>query len=439
MDWSSTLILIIGLLLIFIFSGMPIAFSFLLVNIVGLFIWLGGREAWMLLTLSAYRQLSSFALTPILFFIIMGEVLYHAGMVNVAVDAIDKLIGRVRARLSLVAVTAGTILAACSGSSLGITAALGSTLLPEMRNRGYGKALTIGPIMGAGGLAILIPPTAMGVLIAALGKIPIGKFLTGIIIPGLLLSLTYTIYIVVRTRLNPSLAPIYATENVTPLEKVRAIGQLIPLFILFLLVIGTIFLGVATPTEASALGAAGTFALAAGYGKLTFQGVKKATLFSGQLIGMIFLIIMGSTAFGQVLAGSGVSGELIKFVTGVSLSPLFILIGMQLIIMAMGCIMDNVAILMITLPLFMPIVNVLGFDPVWFGTIVLINVEIAGLSPPFGLICFTMKGVCPPDITLGDVYRAGLPFILMQLLNMVLIMAFPVLVLWLPSIFWPTT
>jgi tripartite ATP-independent transporter DctM subunit len=425
---------IIGLLLICMLSGMPVAFGFMLVNVVGLFLWVGGQNAWVMLTLSAYRQLSSFALTSVVFFLLMGEVLYHTGMINVALDAVDKLIGRVRARLSLVALAAGTMLAACSGSSLGTTAALGTTLLPEMRRRGYGKPLSIGPIMGAGGLALLIPPTAMGVLLAAFGKIPIGKFLIAIIIPGLLLSAMYMAYIVIRAFLNPRLAPAYATEKVTILEKIRITGHLIPLGILFFLVIGTIFFGIATPTEASALGAVGALALAAAYRKLTLRAVKKSVLVSGKIVGMVFLIVMGSTAFGQVLAGSGVSRDLIKAVAGMTVSPWVILVIMQLLILAMGMIMDAVAIMMITLPLFMPIIKVLGFNKIWFGTIMLINIEIASMSPPFGMLCFVMKGISPPDVTMGDVYRSALPFMLMQLTNMGLVMAFPSLALWLPGI-----
>jgi tripartite ATP-independent transporter DctM subunit len=312
---------------------------------------------------------------------------------------------------------------------------LGSVLVPEMEKRGYKKAMSIGPILGSGGLAHMIPPSALAVLLGAIGIISIGKILVAIIIPGLLLATLFAAYILIRCKLQPSLAPSYAVSPPPLSEKLIAfVRYVLPLGFIVFLVVGVIFIGIATPSEAAATGAIGTFILAAFYRKLNWEVVKKSVASTARITIMIFMIIAGAAAFSQNLAYTGASRGLIEVAIGLPLAPIIIIIAMQVIVLMLGAFMECASILMITLPLFVPVVHTLGFDPVWFAVLMLVNLEMAIISPPVGLALFTMKGVAPPDTTMGDIYKAALPFLLLDAIAMALIIAFPVVALWLPGI-----
>jgi tripartite ATP-independent transporter DctM subunit len=350
-------------------------------------------------------------------------------------DAVDKWLGRLPGRLGLEAVAGGTILSTLTGASMASVAILGSVLVPEMEKRGYKKPMSLGPILGSGGLAIMIPPSGLAVLSGAIGLISIGKILIGIVIPGLLMAVFYASYIIIRCLLQPSIAPAYDVPHIPLIEKlVATVRYILPLGFIIFMVIGVIILGITTPTEAAATGAFGCFILAALYKRLNWDVVRKSIGGALSITLMMFLIISGAKAFGQVLAYSGASRGLIEFATGLPLAPIFILVAMQVVILIMGTFMDVVAIMMVTLPLFMPIVLTLGFNPVWFLVIFLLNIEMATTTPPFGLSLFVMKGVAPPDTTMGDVYKAGLPFLGCDLIVMALLITFPAIALWLPAL-----
>jgi len=344
----------------------------------------------------------------------MGEVMFHSGIAPVLIRTLDKWLGRLPGRLSLLAVGAGTLFSTLTGTSLASVAMLGSVLVPEMEQQGYKKSMTLGPILGSGGLAMMIPPSALAVLCGAIAEISIGRILVGIIIPGLLMATIYAAYIIIRCRLQPSIAPTYEVTP-TPLSEklVATVRYVLPQGIIIFLVIGVIFLGIATPSEAAATGAIGTIIVALLYRRLSWEVVKKATVGTLSVTGMLFLIIAGATAFSQILAYSGASAGLSGLATGLPVAPIFIIMAMQVVILFLGAFMDVVSIMMITLPIFVPVVLSLGFNPVWFAIIFLINIEVAGISPPFGLSLFVMKG---------------------GLIAMALIIAFPTLALWLPGL-----
>lgn len=288
--------------------------------------------------------------------------------------------------------------------------------------------------MGGGGLAMIIPPTALGVLLASLARISVGKLLISGIIPGLILAFFYAAYIITRCWLQPSIAPSYKVTP-TPLAKkaVLTMRYVLPLGVLIFLVIGVIFVGLATPSEAAALGALGSIFLAAVYRGLNWEVLKKSVLGAIRITVMMFMIMTGATAFSQILGFSGASRGLLGAVAGFPITPMLLVISMQVIVLFMGCFMEQASMLMITLPIYMPVIHLLAYDPVWFGILLLINMEVGMTSPPFGLSLFVMKGVAPPDTTMGDIYRAILPFIGFHLVVMALIMAFPILALWLPG------
>ncbi|MFQ5814025.1 MAG: TRAP transporter large permease subunit [Anaerolineae bacterium] len=433
MEWYVVLAIMVGGLLLLFASGLPVAYSFLIVNLLGLYFLMGGRAALGLMVVSAFDAISSFVLVPVPLFILMGEIMLRSGVGPRALDALDKWIGRLPGRLSLLAVAGGTMLSTLSGSSMATTALLGSTLVPEMKRRGYNNEMSMGPILGSGGLAMIIPPTALGVLLGALAEISIAKLLIAGIIPGLFLAGLYVIYIVVRAVANPKIAPVYAVEHVPLKEKVFSLWYILPLGIVIFMVLVTIFIGVATPTEASALGVLGTLIVAALYRRLSLSVVQQSLVSGLRITVIVMMIIVGSKTFSQILAFTGASRGIIEVVVGLDISPLSIVVVMMVIVLIMGAFIDQISIMMITIPIFFPVITTLGFDPIWYGILLLVNLEIAGTSPPFGLVLFVMKSVVP-GATLGEVYRAAIPFAVIDALGMGLMIAFPALVLWLPQL-----
>jgi tripartite ATP-independent transporter DctM subunit len=295
--------------------------------------------------------------------------------------------------------------------------------------------MSIGPILGSGGLAIMIPPSALGVLLASLSQMSVGGMLVAIVIPGILMAALYAAYIIIRCRLQPDLAPTYEIESVSFAEKcVLTVKYVLPLGSIVFLVIGLIFLGVATPTESAALGAIGCYILLFIYKGWDWKTIVDSVSNTLRITVMMFMIMTGAMAFSQILAFSGASLGLVQLAAELNLHPMFILIFMQIILLFMGIFMEPLTIMMVTLPIYLPIVKNLGFNPLWFGTIMLINMEMATTTPPFGLVLFVMKGVAPPDTTMADIYRAGFPFLICDAVAMGLVMAFPWLALYLPGI-----
>lgn len=435
MGWQLPLLLIFGSMLIMMATGMPIAFAFLSVVVVGAFVLFGGTVGLDQLILSIYSTLTTFTLLPIPLFILMGELMVHSGIAVSIIDVLNKWLGRLPGRLGLLAVGGGTLLSTLTGASMASTATLGSVLVPEMQKRGYQKPMSLGPILGSGGLAIMIPPSALAIILGAIGEISIGKILVAIIVPGLCMAALYAVYIVLACLIKPSLAPSYEVVS-TPLSEklVGFVKYVLPTGIIIFLVIGLIFLGVATPSESAASGAVGMLIVISFYRRMNWQVVKKSMTGTLKITGMVFLIIAGSQVFSQVLSFSGATQGLIEYAMGLKMPPILMVIAMQIIIMIMGGFMDPVGIMMITLPIFVPFIRTLGFNDVWFAAIVLLNIEMAMVTPPFGMCLFVMKGVAPPDTSMGDIYRAVLPFLLCDLIVMILIIAIPGLALWLPSL-----
>jgi tripartite ATP-independent transporter DctM subunit len=362
-------------------------------------------------------------------------VLFHSGVAPDLLDAIDKWLGRLPGRLNLIAVAGGTLFATLTGVSMGSVALLGAVLQPEMEKRGYQKSLTMGAIMGSGSLAVMIPPSTLAVLLGAIGLISVGKILIAIIIPGLLLAVVFVAYIIIRCWLQPDMAPTYEVAQFPLREKLKAtVIHILPVGLVIFLVIGIMMLGVATPTEAAASGALGTFLLVAIHKKLSWQMTKKALFGTLNISVMIMLIIAGTGAFGQVLAYTGASAGLARFAVNLPLAPILTVVAMQVVLFVLGMFIAAIPIMMITLPIFIPIVNSLGFDPVWFAVLFLLNMEMAGISPPFGLNLFAMKSVASADTKMEEVFRSALPFIGCDALALVLVLFFPELALWLPGL-----
>src|SRR2546421_990517 len=436
MGWIEGSILLFGGLVAVMGLGLPVAFAFLVLNVVGAIFFLGGEPGLAQLARNAVQSVTSFSLTPIPFFVLMGEVLFHTGVALKAIDAFAVLIRRVPGRLAVIAIVAGTVFSAISGSTIATTALLGSLMLPTMLARGYDARMAMGPIMGIGGVDMLIPPSALTVLLGSLAGISIAGLLIGGIVPGLILSALYVAYIIVRATLDPALAPDSQVEE-GPHGAARwlpFVTHVVPLVLIFGLVIGAMTGGFATPTEAAAIGAAGTIIAAALYRSLTLGALMKALTGTVAVSGIILFIIVGATTFSQVLSFSCAVNGLIGVVTGLGLPVNALVIAMMAILLFLGCFVDQVGMMLITLPFFMPLAQRYDIDLIWFGVLFLICMQLGLLTPPFGLLLFTMKGVAPRTITMHQVYMAAMPYIAMSLVILVLIFFFPVVATWLPGI-----
>jgi tripartite ATP-independent transporter DctM subunit len=436
MGWVEASLILFGGLVVVMGFGLPVAFAFLALNVVGALLFLGGEVGLAQLARNAVQSVTSFSLTPIPFFVLMGEVLFHSGVAMKAIDAFALLIRRVPGRLAVIAIVAGTVFSAISGSTIATTALLGSLMLPTMLARGYEPRMAMGPLMGIGGVDMLIPPSALTVLLGSLAGISISGLLIAGIVPGLMLSVLFVGYIVVRALLDPTAAPAGPLEAAPGAwERWRPfLVHVLPLLSIFAVVVGAMSAGWATPTEAAALGAAGTIVAAAAYRALTFSNLLKALLGTVAISGTILFIIVGATTFSQVLSFSGATNGIVGLVAGQGLSATAVVIGMMLILLFLGCFVDQVSMMLITLPFFMPLVQRLGIDPIWFGVLFLICMQLGLLTPPFGLLLYTMKGVAPPAITMQQIYRAALPYVGFGLLVLVLVFLFPPVATWLPAL-----
>lgn len=434
MEWYMVLLLIFTGLIVIMFTGLPIGFSFLVVSSIVIF-GLMGIYGLRQLVLGMYDSLNSFPLTAIPFFMVMGEVFYQSGIVTKTLDSLSKFVRRVPGRLSVITLLGGGVFAALSGSVVANTAMFGSLMMPEMMRRGYSKQLTAGSIMASGALAMVIPPSALAVLLGGIAGISVGKILIASILPGIVLIISYILYVVISCILNPSLAPTYEVEEVSIKDMFKsALVDIMPLILIFLMVMGLIFFGVATPTEAAALGALGSYILTILYRRFSLKLVYNSLLNSLKVTAMILMIIAGSAGFSQILALTGTSREAVAAVLSLQVSPMTVLLMMLGIVIVLGFLMEQTAIMMITLPMFMPIVYALQFDPVWFAVLVLICLQIGQLTPPVGLALFTMKGVAPPEVTMGDIYRGAIPYVLLDIAVLALLVLVPVIVTFLPSL-----
>ena len=435
MSWTFAAWLLLGGSTVLLFIGMPVALTFLAVNLVGAWLYMGGEVGLVQLARSSVSSVAAFALTPIPLFVLMGEVLFHTGLAHKVIEGVDRLITRVPGRLAVVAVVAGTVFSAISGSTIATTAMLGSLMLPVMLARGYHPTLATGPIMAIGAVDMLIPPSALTVLLGSLSGISISKLLLGGIVPGLILSLAFIAWIILRVRLTPSLAPQEAQAvRYTGWDRWHLlVAYVLPTMSIFGVVVGALSAGWATPTECAALGAFATMVLAALYRRLSWQALRSALMGTAGISGMILFIILGATTFAQLLSFSGASNGLVQLITGQGWSKEMIVVGMMAFLIFLGLFVDQVSMMMITLPIFMPIVSSLGIDPIWFGVMFLMCMQMGLLLPPHGLLLMTMRGVAPPEVRTSQIFQAVIPYVLMSLLLLVAIFFWPAIATWLPS------
>jgi len=436
LEWYSAFALLLGMVIFMMALGVPVAIAFLTSNIVG---WLFFND-W---NMNAVQQVADnstilitrFTLAPVPMFIMMGSLFFHTGLAVRVFDALEALFGRLPGRLCYLTVAGGALFSTLTGSSMANTAMLGSLMVPEMRRRGYNSRMSMGPILGTGGLAMIIPPSALGVLLASIASIDVGRLLIAGFIPGFLLAGLYAGMITLQLWMNPKAAPAYDVEPTTIVEKVILVcTNILPMGFVVFMVIGFIVLGWATPTEAAAVGVLGVGILAAVYRVLTWTSIKASIQGTVRVAAMVFFILMNSTVFSQLLAFSGATAGMLEWATSFDINRLMILLVMFLVLILLGMFMDPVSMMLITVPIFFPLAQQLGFDLVWYGLFVLITIEMAGTTPPFGLLLYVMLGVAPRGTTLFQVASAAYPFLICDTILILILVWFPGLALWLPSL-----
>jgi tripartite ATP-independent transporter DctM subunit len=427
--------LIFALVLLLMVLGVPVAFAFLGANLLGAFLLMGGFSGMLQLVDNSTSLITSFTLVAIPMFVLMGSLLFHSGLATRVFDTLDTLLGRVPGRLSYLTVAGGATFSTLTGSTMANTAMLGSLMVPEMNRRGYSPHMSIGPIIGTGGLAMLIPPSSMGVLLGSLARIDIGALLIAGLLPGILLALLYCAVIWVQTKIDPDCAPRYETAAVPWARKLKMLAtNILPLGLVIFCVVGFILLGVATPSESAAFGALSVVALAAGNRRLTLGVLQKSLGSTVAVTGMVFLLVIASSVFAQLMAFSGSSTAVVDWALGIEGGALLKLALMFGTLLLLGMFMDQISILLLTIPVFFPLAASLGYDNVWFGIIVLLALEMSLSTPPFGLLLFLMQGVAPKGTRIGQIAYAALPYLACDMLLMLALLAVPGIALFLPGL-----
>jgi len=422
--WAIIIIFFVGLLIVFM-TGTPIAFSFLLLDAIAMYFIMGPSFAGSFVG-SILDSLSRFTLVAVPLFVLMGEVLFRSGLAMKALDVLEKWLGKLPGRLSLLSIVAGAMFASLSGSVMANTAMLGSLLAPEMTKKNYHKSMIVGPIVASGSLAMMIPPSSLTVIFGSLAGVSIGGLLIAGILPGLLMAALYIAYTVIICWMNPKLAPMEKIEDFNLKETIiDTIRDVFPLVIIVFLTVGVIFFGIATPTEAASLGAFGSIILALLLGNFNIDVLKKSLSGAVKVTSMTLIIIAASNAFSQVLAFTGATRSLTNAVINLPFEPFWILVGMLVVVFFLGMFLEQVSIMMLTIPVFMPIVKAFDFNPIWFGILMLMMLQIALLTPPVGLLLYTIKGVVPKEITMKDIWYAATPYVICGLFAIGVVLFYP--------------
>jgi len=433
MEWYMTLGIAVALLMGLFALGVPVFVAFLAINVAGTF-WLMGSAGFGLFANSVYDTVTSETLTTIALFVLMGELLFRSGSIDVIFDALDTLMGRIKGRLYFFVVALSTLFGALSGSALAVTAMLSRSALPTMQERGYDDRLSIGLILGGAGLAPIIPPSLLVIIIGSMVDVSIARLLIAGIVPGMLLAGLFVAYVVVRISLDPSRAPaVDDSGGGSWRERGRALGNMAPFSIIIFSVLGLMMLGVATPSESAATGVLGAILVACYYRKFSLKMAGQALLSSLSISAMIITILACSKLFSQLLSFTGATSGLVAAATAMNLDAGWMLLLLMLIPLIACMFIDQIAFMMVVIPIYAPLVKAYGFDPVWFWTLFLINLAVGSLTPPFGYNLFAVKGGAP-SVSMPTIYAAAWPIVLCFLFGMMVLYWVPALITYLPSL-----
>ncbi len=430
MDPNLAVLLMIGLLLALLFLGMPIGFAMTFVGFGGLVLLLGVKGALSSLTMAPFNALLAYVLTVIPMFILMGQFAFHSGISSDLFELGQKWLSRLPGGLACGTVAASAMFGACTGSSIACCATMGKIAIPEMEKAGYSPRLAVGTVAGAGGLAILIPPSVPAVIYAAVAQESVGKILIAGVIPGIMSAVIFIGFILISVKLRPNQAPLAAGYPFK--EKLIALKKSWGILAMFGLVMGSMYMGWATPTEAGAVGAFGTLIIALLRRRSSHGEIWKACLETGRQVGMMFTIFIGTTLFGLFIARAGAPMKIAEFLSTLPIPPTAIVAAIVLFYIPLGMFLDTLSMILLTTPIVYPVVTALGFNGIWFGIIVIVMCEVGLITPPVAFNLYVVKGVAP-HIPMEDVIRGALPYVGRDLLIVAILIAFPQIALWLPS------
>lgn len=421
-----------GLLILLLFLGMPIAFLMMLVGLCGVSLLSSPEAALNVVVSTLYHTVSHYPYTIIPLFVLMGGIATQAGITSQLYESFDKWFRRLPGGLGIATIAACAGFAAVSGSSVAATAAMGKIALPEMRRFNYHPRLAVGVVAAGGTLSFLIPPSLGFVVYGMLTEQSIGKLLISGIVPGVLLSLAYTLVVVIQVKLNPNLAPA-APEPVPLSEKLKALKGVWEVLLVFLLVIGGIYFGFINPTEAGGVGACCLFFLALLKRRLDLRGLFASLLEMARVSTLVLFLVSGATVFSYFLALSTIPTLVSNWIASLPVSKYLVLTFIVLIYLLLGCFLDAVSMMVLTLPVIFPVVIALGFDPIWFGVVAVLMMEAGLITPPVGLNVYTLSGIVR-DVPMSEIFRGAAPFLFSIFMVVFLITLFPSLALYLPSL-----
>jgi len=391
----------------------------------------------LLVAMQTWGIMTSYFLVAIPLYVFMANILQRSGIVEDMFSAMQVWFGSLRGGLAIGTIVICTVMAAMTGIVGAAVATMGILALPAMLNRKYDKRMALGSICAGGTLGILIPPSVITIVYAVTAGVSIGHMFMGGILPGILLSFLFIMYIGIRCWLNPEMGPAPSKEELqtyTITVKLLALRKIILPILLIICVLGSIYAGIATPTEAAGLGSVGAIICALIYRRLTWKNFSESIYETAKITAMILWITIGARCFISVFSAVGGDELIREFIVGLHINRWFIMIFIQMILVVLGLFLDEIGIILLCVPIFLPIVTALKFDPVWFGILFLINAQMDYITPPFGYTLFYLKGVAPKNVTMGDIYRAVIPFVILQAIGLGLCMIFPQIILWLPSL-----
>jgi len=422
----------IGILILFIlvFLKIPLAVCMAIVGIGGITFFTGWKAGFTSLSMVPFSTISSYAIASLPLYVIMGAICFHGGVGQDLYYATNKLLGRFRGGLAVATIGACAFFAAISASSLATTATLGKIALPEMKRYNYAPALATGCVAAGGPLGILIPPSGILIIYGVLVEESIGKLFIAGLVPGILEALLYMATIVIICRINPALGP--AGPKVPFKEQVISIKSLWSVAILFGLVMGGIYFGLFSPTEGAGIGACGAVAVVLIKRRLTKMGIKSALVEAGSVTAMVMVVMIGANIMISFLAMSRLPAQLATIISGLDLNPIVIMGIIMLIYIVLGCVMDSIAMVLLTVPVLAPLASAMGFDLIWFGIMLVIAVEMGGITPPIGVNVFIMKNIAS-DVPLSTIFRGIVPFFLANIVLIVLLLLIPDIVMALPN------
>jgi tripartite ATP-independent transporter DctM subunit len=420
-------------LLVFLLLGLPLTFVLGGVSVVFLYLtW--GPEAFYMVAAQSWGAMNKFTLVAIPLFIFMAMLLERSGTANDLYEMMYLWFGPVNGGLAIGTVVICAIFSAMCGISGAAVVSMGTIALPSMLKRNYDKLMAVGCINSGGGWGILIPPSVIMILYALISGESVGKLFAGGVMPGLLLLVLVSSYIAIRCMIQPHLGPaLPAEERGDWSRKLKALKAVILPIMIVLMVLGSIIGGITTPTEAAGMGVLGALISATVYRQLTWRLITESCIRTFRLTGMIMWILFGAYCFSAAYHGMGASHLIEDFMQFIPGGPWGTIIFIQMVIFLLAMVLDPAGIMMICVPIFLPLIKAYGFDPIWFGILFTINMEIGYMTPPFGFNLFYLKGIVPSSITMGDIYRSVIPFTIVESTGLALVMVFPIIATWLPN------